>query len=47
MLDKFAVVKTLGQFIARRRKELGISQKEMAALLKNRHRQPLSSSYLN
>jgi transcriptional regulator with XRE-family HTH domain len=40
-------VKTLGQFIARRRKDLGISQKEMAALLKNRDGQPLSSSYFN
>jgi transcriptional regulator with XRE-family HTH domain len=47
MLENFAVVKTLGQFIARRRKDLGISQKEMAALLKNRDGQPLSSSYFN
>jgi hypothetical protein len=29
-------VKTLGQFITRRRKDLGINQKELAALLKNR-----------
>jgi hypothetical protein len=27
MLENFAVVKTLGQFIARRRKDLGVSQK--------------------
>lgn len=47
MLESFAVVKTLGQFIARRRKDLGISQKEMAALLKNRDGGPLSSSYFN
>jgi len=47
VLENFGVVKTLGQFIARRRKELGISQKEMAALLKNRDGQPLSSSYFN
>lgn len=30
-----------------RRKELGISQQEMAALLKNRDGKPLSSSYFN
>lgn len=47
MLERFAVVKTLGQFIARRRRDLGISQKEMAALLKNRDGGPLSSSYFN
>jgi transcriptional regulator with XRE-family HTH domain len=47
VLESFAVVKTLGQFIARRRKDLGISQKEMAALLKNRDGGPLSSSYFN
>jgi transcriptional regulator with XRE-family HTH domain len=40
-------VKTLGQFIARRRKELGISQLEMAALLKNRDGRTITSSYLN
>src|SRR5260370_22562932 len=43
----FAIVKTLGQFIANRRKELGISQQEVAALLKNRDGKPLSSSYFN
>jgi transcriptional regulator with XRE-family HTH domain len=47
MVESFAVVKTLGQFIARRRRDLGISQKEMAALLKNRDGEPLSSSYFN
>ena len=47
MLETFAVVKTLGQFIAGRRKDLGISQQEMAALLKNRDGKPLSSSYFN
>jgi transcriptional regulator with XRE-family HTH domain len=40
-------VKTLGEFIVSRRKELGISQQEMAALLKNRDGKPLSSSYFN
>ena len=30
-----------------RRKELGISQQDMAALLKNRDGKPLSSSYFN
>jgi transcriptional regulator with XRE-family HTH domain len=33
--------------MARRRKDLGISQQELAALLKNRDGQPLSSSYFN
>lgn len=47
MLKNFAIVKTLGQFITSRRKELGISQQEMAALLKNRDGKPLSSSYFN
>jgi transcriptional regulator with XRE-family HTH domain len=47
MVETFAEVKTLGQFIARRRRDLGISQKEMAALLKNRDGEPLSSSYFN
>jgi transcriptional regulator with XRE-family HTH domain len=47
MLEDFAIVKTLGQFIASRRKELGISQQEVAALLKNRDGKPLSSSYFN
>jgi transcriptional regulator with XRE-family HTH domain len=40
-------VKTLGQFIAHRRKELGIKQTDMAALLKNRDGEPLSFSYFN
>jgi transcriptional regulator with XRE-family HTH domain len=40
-------VKTLGQFISRRRKELGISQQEMAALMKNRDGKPISASYFN
>lgn len=47
VLQNCASVKTLGQFISRRRKELGISQQEMAALMKNRDGKPLSSSYLN
>jgi transcriptional regulator with XRE-family HTH domain len=47
VLETFAIVKTLGQFIVSRRKELGISQQEMAALLKNRDGKPLSSSYFN
>lgn len=40
-------MKTLGQFIISRRKELGISQTEVAALLNNRDGQPLSLSYYN
>jgi transcriptional regulator with XRE-family HTH domain len=40
-------VKTLGQFIVSRRKALGISQQEMAGLLKNRDGRPLSTSYFN
>jgi len=33
--------------LAERRKELGISQKEMAALIKNRDGKPITSAYLN
>jgi transcriptional regulator with XRE-family HTH domain len=40
-------VKTLGQLIAQRRKELGLKQIELAALLKNREGEPLSFSYFN
>jgi len=47
MLENCAIVRTLGQFIVSRRKELGISQQEMAALLKNRDGKQLSSSYFN
>ena len=39
--------KTLGELLAGRRKELGISQKEMAALIKNRDGKPITSAYLN
>jgi transcriptional regulator with XRE-family HTH domain len=37
----------LGDLLAERRKELGISQKEMAALIKNRDGKPITSAYLN
>jgi transcriptional regulator with XRE-family HTH domain len=47
MLQDRTIVKTLGQFIVRRRKELGISQKDLAEFLKNRDGQPLSLSYYN
>lgn len=47
MLEELAIVKTLGQFMSGRRKEVGISQQDMAALLKNRDGKPLSSSYFN
>jgi transcriptional regulator with XRE-family HTH domain len=40
-------MKTLGQFLIERRKALGLSQKEMAALMNNRDGQPLSTTYLN
>jgi transcriptional regulator with XRE-family HTH domain len=33
--------------LAERRKELGISQKEMAARIKNRDGKPITSAYLN
>jgi transcriptional regulator with XRE-family HTH domain len=39
--------KTLGQFLIEKRKERGLSQKEMAALIKNRDGKALSSTYLN
>ena len=42
-----ARTKTLGELLAERRKELGISQKEMAALIKNRDGKPITSAYLN
>jgi transcriptional regulator with XRE-family HTH domain len=42
-----ARAKTLGELLAGRRKELGISQKEMAALIKNRDGKPITSAYLN
>jgi transcriptional regulator with XRE-family HTH domain len=42
-----ARTKTLGEMLAGRRKELGISQKEMAALIKNRDGKPITSAYLN
>jgi transcriptional regulator with XRE-family HTH domain len=42
-----ARTKTLGGLLAERRKELGISQKEMAALIKNRDGKPITSAYLN
>jgi len=40
-------MKTLGEFITERRKELSLSQKELAALIKNRDGQPLSMPYLS
>jgi transcriptional regulator with XRE-family HTH domain len=39
--------KTLGDLLAERRKELGISQKEMAGLINNRDGKPITSAYLN
>jgi transcriptional regulator with XRE-family HTH domain len=42
-----ARTKTLGELLTERRKELGISQKEMAALIKNRDGKPITSAYLN
>jgi len=42
-----ARTKTLGELLAERRKELSISQKEMAALIKNRDGKPITSAYLN
>ena len=41
-----ARTKTLGELLAGRRKELGISQKEMAALIKNRDGKPHHVSLL-
>jgi transcriptional regulator with XRE-family HTH domain len=40
-------MKTLGQVLIERRKALGLSQKEMAALIKNRDGKTLSATYLN
>ena len=40
-------MKTIGEFIAERRKALGLSQKELAALIKNREGKPLSTPYLS
>ena len=40
-------MKTIGEFIAERRKALGLSQKEMAALIKNRDGKSLSMPYLS
>ncbi len=40
-------MKTIGEFIAERRKALGLSQKELAALIKNRDGKPLSMPYLS
>src|SRR5690348_7492249 len=39
--------KTLRELLAGQRKELGISQKEMASLIKNRDGKPITSAYLN
>lgn len=40
-------MKTIGEFMAERRKALGLSQKELAALIKNRDGKPLSMPYLS
>jgi transcriptional regulator with XRE-family HTH domain len=40
-------MKTSGAVITERRKELSLSQKELAALIKNRDGQPLSTPYLS
>jgi transcriptional regulator with XRE-family HTH domain len=40
-------MKTLGQFLTELRKTRGLSQKELAALVKNRDGKPLSAAYLN
>jgi transcriptional regulator with XRE-family HTH domain len=40
-------MKTIGEFIAERRKALGLSQKEMTARIKNRDGKPLSMPYLS
>jgi len=42
-----ASIRTLGDLLAGRRKELGISQKEMAELIKNRDGKAITSAYLN
>jgi transcriptional regulator with XRE-family HTH domain len=46
-MNRRAPIKTIGDLIVRRRKELGIRQKDLAALLTNRDERPLSSTYLN
>jgi transcriptional regulator with XRE-family HTH domain len=43
----FKNITTLGQLLVRRRKELGIKQKEMAAMIRNRDGKPLLATYLN
>src|SRR5580704_17323858 len=43
----FKNIPTLGQLLVRRRKELGIKQKEMAAMIRNRDGKPLLATYLN
>jgi transcriptional regulator with XRE-family HTH domain len=40
-------MKTFGDFIAKRRKELGLTQKETAARIKQDDGKPLSVQYLN
>jgi transcriptional regulator with XRE-family HTH domain len=40
-------MKTLGKFLIERRKARGLSQKEFAALIKNRDSKPISATYLN
>jgi hypothetical protein len=39
-------MKTIGEFITGRRKQLSLSQKELVALIKNRDGKPLSMPYL-
>ena len=40
-------MKTIGEFIVERRKELSLSQKELVALIKIRYGKPLSTPYLS
>jgi transcriptional regulator with XRE-family HTH domain len=40
-------MKTIGEFLAERRKALGLGQKELAALINNRDGKPLSMPYLS
>jgi transcriptional regulator with XRE-family HTH domain len=40
-------MKTIGEFLAERRKALGLGQKELAALIKNPDGKPLSMPYLS
>jgi len=40
-------MKSIGEFIAGRRKELSLSQKELVALIKNRDGEPLLMPYLS